>query len=272
MLIKLTGVQRKRFRDDLAAHRGASPLTDADYAQKVLHVSLNTLKKCFDRAPALALKRQTYNSIVSNLGLDPARYGTGPARAAGTPNSFGGYGKTEFGYIAGQYLVHRRSFLTAENITRTVLEINWNEQKGCLSFSEHIRYVSDGGVSQAYEYTGDIYMHPERMLMSMLTVQDGEVRLMVMHTPSRRTSSTSGPIRTAGVLLTHGYPKRFYQPIVTAVAVEQLARVRSPQQLLAMSETLKPGTEECKKAAADLKVAEEHSLVLTPLMFRGLKR
>ena len=60
--------------------------------------------------------------------------------------------------------------------------------------------------------------------------------------------------------------------IVTAVAVEQLPRVRSPQQLLAMSETLKPGTEDFKRAAADLKVAEEHSLALTPLMFRDLKR
>lgn len=272
MLIKLTGAQRKRFRDDLAAHRAASPLTDADYAQKVLHVSLNTLKKCFDRGPALSLKRQTYNSIVSNLGLDPARYGTGPARPVAALNNFGGYSKADFGFIAGQYVVHRRSFLTAENITRTVLEITWNEQKACLSFVERIRYVSDGGVSQAYEYAGDIYMHADRMLMNLLSIVDGEVRLMTMQTPSRRTPNTLGPIRTAGVLLTHGYPKRFYQPVVTAVAVEQLPRARSPQQLLAMSQTLEPGSTEFKKAAADLKVAEEHSLVLTPLMFRDLKK
>lgn len=272
MLIHLAAGPRRKFRDDIAAHRAASVLTDADYALKVLRVSLNTLKKCLDRSPTLSLKRQTYNSIVANLGLDPARYGTASERQPAARNNYGGYGKADFGFIVGQYLVHRRSFLTAENITRTVLEITWNDQKGCLSFLEHIRYVSDGGVSQAFEYAGDIYMHADRMLMNLLTVQEGEARLMTMHTPSRRSSNTRGPIRTAGVLLTHGYPKRFFQPVVTAVTVEQLAKTRSPAQLLAMSQTLKPGSEEFVKAAADLKLAEEHALVLTPLMFRDLKR
>lgn len=273
MLIKLDGAHRRRFRDDVAAHRAASTLTDAGYAAKVLRVSLNTLKKCLDRSATLTLKRQTCIGIISSLGLDPGRYGLGGPRAPGAMNVYGGYGKAEFGFIAGQYLVHRRSFLTAENITRSVLEISWNERKGCLSFVERIRYLSDGGVSQAFEYAGDIYMHADRMLMSLLSISDGEVRVTALHAPSRRSPATAmGPIRTAGVLLTHGYPKRFYQPVVSAVAVEQLPKTRPAAQLLALSQTLRPDSEEFTKAAADLKVAEEHALVMTPLMFRESKR
>lgn len=272
MLIKLNDVARRRLREDLAAHRARSALTDADYCTTVLRVSLNTLKKCLDPGPDLTIKRRTFAAIIQHAGLDPARYGGSVPSSAGDDASHGGYSKTEFGFLAGQYLLHRRSFLTAENITRSVLEIAWDSSRGCLIFTERMRYVSDAGVTQSFDYSGDIFIHADRVLMTLVSSKEGEVRMTMLHTPSRRSGKTPlGPIRMAGVVLTHGYPKRFYQPVVGAVAVEQVMRSLTPARLLALSKTLAPGTAEFDAAAADLKVAEEHAVVFTPLLWRERK-
>ena len=46
MSITLAGRPRERFRADLLAHRETFSLSDAEYADRVLKVSLNTYKKC----------------------------------------------------------------------------------------------------------------------------------------------------------------------------------------------------------------------------------
>ena len=46
MNISLFGPRRVRFSADLRAHRETFSLNDAEYADQVLKVSLNTYKKC----------------------------------------------------------------------------------------------------------------------------------------------------------------------------------------------------------------------------------
>ena len=97
MTISLSARQRERFRADLLAHRETFSLNDAEYADQVLKVSLNTYKKCVQstgNAP-LALKRHTFVSIFANTALDPKNYGL----SIGVPSQvspFGGYQKNEF--------------------------------------------------------------------------------------------------------------------------------------------------------------------------------
>src|SRR5436309_1340455 len=94
MTISLTGRQRNRFKADLQAHRETFSLNDAEYADQVLKVSLNTYKKCVQatNGEPLALKRHTFVSIFSNTALDPKTYGLSiaiPSQAS----PFGGYRK-----------------------------------------------------------------------------------------------------------------------------------------------------------------------------------
>jgi hypothetical protein len=209
---------------------------------------------------------------VANARLDEARYGTnrvGPAPTA----RYGGYSKLDYGFLVGRYFIYRRSFLTAENITRSVLDITWNDSKSCLSFVEHHRYIADSGVPQAFDYAGDVYMHPERALLSLFATENGEARLTVLHMPSRRLSqATLGHIRAAGVVLCHGFPKRFYQPVVSAVTLEGCDSVRKTQSLTTLCKTIKPDMPEFGPLAADVKIAEEHAVVMTPLIWRDQKR
>ena len=77
MTISLSARQRARFRTDLLAHREAFSLNDAEYADQVLKVSLNTYKKCVQVSAneSLALKRHTFVCIFTHSALDPKNYG-----------------------------------------------------------------------------------------------------------------------------------------------------------------------------------------------------
>jgi hypothetical protein len=155
MLIVLSGRQRAQFRNDLLAERAKSPLNDAGYVHGVLGISLNTFKKCIAPGESLSMKRHSFNAIVANAGLDPARFGS-TLKITAQPAHFGGYSKAEFGYIAGRYLLYRRSFQNGIDITRAVLDVSWSDSLSCLTFKELRRYKSDTGVLQANDMAGNI--------------------------------------------------------------------------------------------------------------------
>ena len=268
MNIGLSDKKRAHLRAALAEHRAKSALTDAEYVRQVLGISLNTYKKCIGPGAELSLSRQSFNRIVANAGLDPGRLGS-PVPAPIATMDFGGYTKSEFGYLAGRYLLYRRSIQTGLDISRAVLDISWNENQSCLTFVECRRLKSNAGTWQANDFTGKIYIHPERVLMSLLAIDKGDVRLTLLHIPARHVYGTNlGLVRTSGAVLTHGYPKRFFQPVVSAVtieAVEPSKRAASPNTLC---KTITQGMPDYADAAEELRVAEEHAIVLTPLMWR----
>jgi hypothetical protein len=269
MSIVLTGRPREQFRAALQDHRARSLLTDADYARTILRVSLNTFKKCIGPATDLSLKRLSFNSIVANTGLDPSRFGS-KAPMPISPREHGGYTKSEYGYLTGRYLLYRRSFQNGVDINRAVLDIVWNEPLSCLSFKELRRRKNDNGVWDANDFSGQVFMHPERVLMSLLAIENGDVRLTLLHIPPRHVYGTNlGLVRTSGAVLTHGYPKRFYQPVVSAITIEAVDPAKRSTSPNALCKTLKPGHPEYGAAAEDLRIAEEHAIVLTPLMWRS---
>jgi hypothetical protein len=254
----------------LLAHRAAFPLGDADYARERLKVSLNTFKKCIaeESKEALVLTRHTFVTICAGANLNPSDYGfdfTVPALGA----AFGGYDKADFAFLIGRFALHRRSFLTGRNVNRSALDISWSERNACLSFVEHVRYESDKGVQQFFEYSGNIYMHRERMLLSLLGIQDGEVRLTLVHAPDRPAPGRRRPPhKLRGALLTHAYPKGFFQPTFSPVYIEEAATgpKSSPD---AICRTLRPGDLDFERIALELDEIEEHSTVVTSLLVRA---
>ena len=265
MLISLQGRQRERFRKDLHHHRETFSLNDADYAAQVLKISLNTLKRCLEpeTGAALTLKRSTFISVFANAGFDPKRYGLVAALPA-QGSQFGGYQKKDYQFLCGRHFVYRRSFLTALNINRCVLEISINEMKECLSFHEIQHYVSDSGVRDEQHYDGDIYMNRERSILSLPAYFEGQVRLTLIHIP--QIPLKKEPLKMRGAVLTFGVPKGFWQPTAGCVYVEGPVTARQAN-LKDLSATIRPGDERYDVLSAELAHTEEHATIMTPLIW-----
>jgi hypothetical protein len=268
-MIRLTGQQRAQLRDDLLAHRSRSPLNDAVYVRDVLGVSLNTFKKCVAPGDSLSMKRHSFNSIIANASLDARHFGA-TVETVAQPMNFGGYTKAEYGFLIGRFLIYRRSFQSDRDITRAVLDIAWSQ--AYLTFKEIRRYKTEGGVWQSNDFTGNIYMHQERVLMSLLAIDNGDVRLTLLHIPSRQAYGTNmGTIRTSGAVLTHGYPKRFFQPVISPVAIEAIDPSKKSVSPNAWCTSITPDMPEHAHMSRELAIAEDHAIVMTTLMARPPK-
>jgi hypothetical protein len=112
-------------------------------------------------------------------------------------------------------------------------------------------------------------MHAERVLMGLLAIDNGDVRLTLLHIPSRNVYGTQlGTIRTSGVVLTHGYPKCYFQPVVSAVTLEAIGPSLSKMSANALCGVLTPIDPDYAAAAEEIRIAEDHAAVMTPLMAR----
>jgi hypothetical protein len=267
MNISLSGRQRDRFSAALRAHRETFSLNDAEYADQVLKVSLNTYKKCLQPTGngALTLKRHTFVSIFANTALDPKSYGL----AISVPSQvsrFGGYKKSEFQFLCGRFFLYRRTFLTARHITRSILEIRQSESQECLSFNELHYYTSESGIREELHYHGDVYINQERNILSLPSYSQGQVRLTLLQ-PER--FGPRGKLKMRGALLTFGIPKGYWQPTVSAVFVDgPLEEKRADPRDLCR--TLVEGSDEHAAFSAELARVEEHGTIMTPLMWAKL--
>jgi hypothetical protein len=270
MALSISGKHREQFRKDLLADRAAYELTDAEYATDQLKISTNTYKKCVLPNPVdpLRLSRQTLARILRNAKLVASDYGVSlPLPELGSP--FGGYTKEEFGFLAGRSLIYRRSFLTGRNFNKSVVDISWNDRLGCLSFDEILHYVADRGAPQKLRYHGEIYMHRDRMLMSLLAMEAGEVRLTLLHAPTRPApGKPRPPFRLRGIQLAHAYPRGFFQPAATPVLLEEMPKLKG-QPIERICGTIKESDKEYQRIATELEHTEQESTIFTPLL--GIK-
>ena len=269
MAISLQGRQRQKLRGDLLAHRESFFLSDADYVARVLKVSLNTWKKCIvnEGGLPLSLSRRTLLSIFANAGLNPRDYGlriTLPTR--GSP--FGGYIKRDYGFLCGRFFMYRRSFLTAQNINRIVLDITMNESKECLSFREIQYYVSDAGARDEHQYAGDVHIDHERSLLGFPSSTEGQTRLMLVGMPQR--PMVKERITMRGTMLTYGQPRGHWQPTTACVFIEGPQEIRHPNPR-ELSGTIYPEMAEYGRLSAELAHTEAHATIQTPLLWRGLR-
>ena len=269
MAISLSGRQRDRFKAALRAHRETFSLSDADYADQILKVSLNTYKKCVQPAASepLSLKRHTFISILANAGLDPRTYGL----SIGVPSQvspFGGYQRDDFLHLCGRFFLYRRSFLTARHITRSILHIRPSESRECLSFSELHYYTAEVGVREEIQYHGDVYMNQERSILSLPAFFQGQVRLTLLQ-PER--AGGKGKIKMRGALLGFGNPKGHWQPTVSCVFVDGPVEEKRahPRDLCT---TIRHGSQDYEAVCDELARVEEHATIITPLMWANIQR
>lgn len=269
MTISISGRHRDRFRADLRAHRETYSLNDAEYADQVLKISLNTYKKCIHSVSSarLALKRHTFVSILANACLDPKNYGL----KVGVPSQaspFGGYQKSDFSFLGGRFFLYRRSFLTAGHIVRGVLEIRPSESQECLSFAELQSYVAEVGVREELLYHGDVYINRERSMLSLPSYFQGQVRLTLLQ--PERLSGAKGKIKMRGAVLTYGNPKGHWQPTVSCVFADGPI-VDKRENARELCKTILYGSEEYSALSAELERIEEHVTIMTPLMWAKLR-
>ena len=268
MTISLSGRQRDRFKADLQAHRETFSLNDAEYADQVLKISLNTYKKCAQSAGSgpLALKRHTFVNIFSRTALDPKNYGL----SIGVPSQaspFGGYQKDDFRFLCGRFFLYRRSFLTARHITRSILEIRPSDSQECLSFNELHYYTAEVGVREELHYRGDVYMNQERSILSLPAYSQGQVRLTLLQ-PERL--GTKGKIKMRGAVLAFGNPKGHWQPTVSGVFVDGPVEEKRPHPR-DLCKTILDSSEEYAALCAELARVEEHATIMTPLMWAKIQ-
>jgi hypothetical protein len=231
MSILLTGHHRDSFVAALRAYRETFSISDAEFAEEVLKVSLNTYKKC------------VRSSESAPLTLD-------------------------YDFLSGRFFLYRRSLLTARHITRSILEIGPSETKECLQFHELHHYVSESGVRDEQHYRGDIFLNAERTVLSMPAYFGGQVRLTLLLMPEH-ASGKDKPLKTRGAALLFGISRGYWQPAVTCVFVEgPLADRRSKMKDLC--KTIYARSDEYGPISAELKHAEEHATIMTPLMWSKL--
>ena len=268
MTINLSGRQRDRFKADLQAHRETFSLNDAEYADQVLKVSLNTYKKCVQSTGSepRALKRHTFVNIFVHTALDPKNYGLSIA-VPSQASPCGGYQKNDFQFLCGRFFLYRRSFLTARYVTRTVLDIHLSEGQECLSFSELLYYTSEVGAREEIHYHGDVYMNRERSILSLPAYFQGQVRLTLLQ-PERLGSK--GKIKMRGAVLAFGNPKGYWQPTVSCVFVDGPVEEKR-QHPRDLCKTILDSSQEYTALSAELARVEEHATIITPLMWAKLQ-
>jgi hypothetical protein len=266
MTTSLSGPHLVRFSADLSAHRATFSLNDADYADQVLKISLNTFKKCVQPdSNTLSLKRHTLLNILANAGLSPRDYGLSIALPAQS-SPYGGYHASDYDHLCGRFFLYRRSFLTARNVTCSVLEIGRSESHDCLTFSELHYYTSDAGAREEIHYSGYVHMNQERSILSMPAYFEGQVRLTLVQ-PERLGKSK---VKMRGAVLAFGNPKGYWQPTVSGVFVDGPieTKVAHPRNLC---RTILEGSEEHAMLSAELARVEEHTTIMTPLMWAKLQ-
>jgi len=258
----LAGKHLERFVRDLRAHRSGYSANDYSYANDVLIVSLNTYKKCIQspQTGALSLQRSKLVNILSHAELDPTAYGLN-LTVRGADNRFGNYQKSKFKYLCCRYLVYRRSFLTAREITCGVLDIEQSKIQDCLSFIERHHYMSELRQLQKFEYSGDIYMDEGQALLSLPAYQNGKVRLMQL-IPER----VDKQVKMRGALLTFGSPRGIWQPTMSCIyAVGPIKNDDTPAWELC--KTIKNNSKDFDAISSHLEHVERFTTIITPLMF-----
>ena len=265
MSMRITGSNLSRFRSDLTAHRDTFAGNDADYAEKILKVALNTYKKCISpNTLTLKLKRQTLINLFSNAPLDPRNYGINlavPSKAS----SFGGYQKSEFEFLCGRFQLYRRTFLTGGHITQSVLDVRPSETLECLTFDEFHHYVAESGAQEEVRYQGEVHINQERTVLSMPAYHQGQVRLTLLQyerLPKR--------LKFRGAVLAFGNPKGYWQPTVSSVYVEGPAKDAGGDRRL-LCRTIRREDADFSVMSKELEFTENYSTIMTPLMWERLK-
>ncbi len=225
----LEGTARANFGEDLLRARKSSSSSDADFANRELRISLNTYKKCIDPSGApLRLRRSTLVAIIRACKLDPTRFGLEFPVSRQRPRDPGSYARNDLGFLEGSYIQVRRLPSVESAIAVSTLNFTWDDARSLLTFHEST-HALDNGASEPRVYRGDVHLQQDRSVFGLLSVENGETRLSLVHTPDlqkpgrRTTAHAPGTFRLHGVQLAPGAPNGTLRPIVSAIYLEHVS-------------------------------------------------
>lgn len=130
--------------------------------------------------------------------------------------NFGGYSRPNVQELEGRYVCFRPAFACAGVISVYQVVLRWDEAESCLMFEEQ------GRADVAHTQKGRVYIPDGRPFMSLVTVEKGAIRLIMVSRPEQQQ-----PAR--GLILTLSNPGGMHFTPSSAPIVLKRATHETPQ-------------------------------------------
>jgi hypothetical protein len=146
-------------------------------------------------------------ATIGKIGVTPR---------ADAPQSLGGYTQANTTKLEGRYLCLRPAFSASGAINAYVVAIHWEETESCLIFEEQ------GRVDAGYTQRGRIYVPDGKPFMSLVTVERGAIRVIMVSRPD-------GDRSARGMIMTLSNPSGVQFTPVSAPIVLKRIEEATPQ-------------------------------------------
>lgn len=130
---------------------------------------------------------------------------------------YGSYAYSSYKNYEGYYFAHRWSFTYLDTIIRSLYRIQWDSSANALSFSENQSYTSLENRPIDHSQAGKVYISPATDLVQLLTITEGELRLLTL----RKMRTNHKTMR--GAVLTQREGEDNYKPAVSAIYLEKIS-------------------------------------------------
>lgn len=145
------------------------------------------------------------NALLGNVGL---------ASRFDALQIMGGYTRANIVGLEGSYLCFRPAFSSNGVINAYVVALRWDDAESCLMFEEQER------VDTGHTQRGRVYIPDGKPFMSLVTVERGAVRLIMVSRPDGQTSGR-------GLIMTLSNPGGMqFTPVSAPVVLKRVANAR----------------------------------------------
>jgi transcriptional regulator with XRE-family HTH domain len=137
----------------------------------------------------------------------------------------GGYTYNLYHEYIGLYYACRRSFSFPGSLLRSIYEIRWNKELGCLFFEETQRYrLTSARDIQDYSQCGEIFISGRIGLLHLVTMAEGAVRLVTLS-----KLGLDGTMK--GIVLTQAPGPFYWHPSVSPILFRKADPELSAEEL-----------------------------------------
>jgi hypothetical protein len=145
------------------------------------------------------------NALIGNVGL---------ASRSDALQTLGGYTRANVRGLEGSYLCFRPAFSSNDVINAYIVAVRWDDAESCLIFEEQERI--DAGHTQR----GRLYIPDGKPFMSLVTVERGAIRLIMVSRPDGKASAR-------GLIMTLSNPGGMqFTPVSAPIVLKRVAQTR----------------------------------------------
>jgi ribosome-binding protein aMBF1 (putative translation factor) len=201
-----------------------------------------------------AVRDITLGRIANVLGLEVRAKSA--ARIA--DEDYGGYSFEAYRHLMGTYFLYRRPFTKTEapSLYRTIVEIDWDEDRSCFSFGELQKHRISGENSTII-HEGVIYISILTNLVHVLTIDRAAVRTITLNNYKFNDRFMRG------LMMTQSDRVHFYQPSVAAVLLQKQSRKFTGAEAQAVVGFVTAEKSEYASIESELKKTEQVSVCIS---------